>query len=168
MIAEIPSPGQVRQPANRAVGVASPYEQIRMAFANARSEALSLYIGTKSAIWYMTGSDGLKCDALLREHANQLFDTTDALTERLRGFTGELIDHCEFANCMRVDDIDFVTPEKLLNRLRLENQILTGALRTVCILGRQTSDASEERSLEVWIHEARERAWSLQEAMRFT
>jgi len=166
MMSELPSRDLLRETTNWASESARHNEQIRGALVNARIQALSLYITTKSSLWYMTGPHGIRYESSLREQAVQLFATTVGLTELLSGRRGDLFDHCKFPDCIRIDDIDFVAPEKLLNRLRLANQILTGALRTVYILAHDGGDVIDAAGLEGWIGEARARAWFLQEVTR--
>ncbi|MGB6309062.1 MAG: hypothetical protein WBF89_14860 [Steroidobacteraceae bacterium] len=105
---------------------------------------------------------GAQFRALLETQAEQLFALTGAIAECQRKFcasdAGPLYDGI-FSSPSNEEIVGVVHSEFGLDQLRIENQILTGTLRTAEALCRH--DIVLASLIHVWIDEARRRAWIL-------
>jgi starvation-inducible DNA-binding protein len=68
--------------------------------------------------------------------------------------------------CSSNGNADFVDPEDVFAELRSDNQIFTGYLRSARELCRRYGDIVTASLVDVWIDEARRRAWILFEVTR--
>jgi starvation-inducible DNA-binding protein len=126
---------------------------LREALWNSRADASYLYLMTNSCLRRMSGP---QYQALLEAQAEQLFATADAITECLRKMGAidiRPIYHSIFPGASSADSVD---SEFGLDQLRIENQILTGTLRTAGALCRH--DIVTASLIDVWIDEARRRS----------
>jgi starvation-inducible DNA-binding protein len=106
---------------------------------------------------------------LLDEHGEQIFDTTDAIAERVRKIGGMTLRSIgEISRLQRIQDNDaeFVTPLDMLAELLDDNKVLAAKTRETHGLCEEHNDVATASSLEVWIDEAERRAWFLFEATR--
>ena len=129
----------------------------------ARAGASYLYLMTNGCLRRMSGAHFCEHHALLEAQAEELFATADAITDCLRKMGGggaRPIYHGTFPRASGDDNVDC---EFGLDQLRIENQILTGGLRTAEALCRH--DIVTASLIDVWVDEARRRAWILFDAM---
>jgi starvation-inducible DNA-binding protein len=102
---------------------------------------------------------------LARQRRRQLYATSDAISECLRNMGAN---HYARGRCdlrpSNSESADMDDSECGLDRLRIENQILTGSLRTAQALC--LHDIVTSSLIDVWIDEARRRAWILFDATR--
>ena len=129
-----------------------------------RAHAFILYSKTKSSLCRLSGSHFFENQPLLAHQAEQLFSTTAAITERMR----ELGDyqlrpfaHNDLLRDLRDDMAAFTDPDDVLAELRRDNQIFTGILRFAQRLCVGCADLVTASLLDVWIDDARRRAWIL-------
>jgi starvation-inducible DNA-binding protein len=131
------------------------------------ADVFALYLKTKNFHWHMSGSHFRDYHLLLDEQATQVFAITDPLAERVRklgGTTLRSIGH--IARTQRISDNDaaFVEPQDMLAELRDDNIRLTSEMRQAHNVCDEYSDVATASVLEVWIDEAEQRTWFLQEA----
>src|ERR1022692_2603470 len=103
------------------------------------------------------------------EQAEQIYDTTDAIAERVRkvgGTTLRSIAHIARLKRVLDNDADFVTPLDMLAELRDDNKALAAHMREAHGLCDEYGDVPTASLLEVWIDEAERRVWFLFEAAR--
>ena len=106
---------------------------------------------------------------LLDEHADQIFQITDAIAERARkigGSTLRSIGHIARLQRLADNDADYVTPEDMLAELRDDNRRLVSLLRSVHELCDEQKDVATASLVENWIDEAEQRICFLFETMK--
>jgi starvation-inducible DNA-binding protein len=129
----------------------------------------ALYLKTKNFHWHVSGPHFREYHLLLDEHGDQIFDTTDAIAERVRKIGGMTLRSIgEISRLQRIQDNDaeFVTPLDMLAELLDDNKVLAAKTRETHGLCEEHNDVATASSLEVWIDEAERRAWFLFEATR--
>ena len=144
----------------------TPYgaPEIAATLGGVRAETFNLYAKTKRLLWHMCGSDFREYRFLLEEQAEQLFTLTDAITACMRNLGGidiRPIDHSDLSHRSIGGDVDFIAPEEVLADLRVDNQVLTGSLRSAQAFCQKCGDIVAASLIDVWIDEARRRAWFL-------
>jgi starvation-inducible DNA-binding protein len=133
------------------------------------ADMFALYIKTKNFHWHISGPHFRDYHLLLDEHGDQIFDTTDAIAERVRkvgGTTIRSIGHIARLQRVLDNDADFVTPDDMLAELRDDNKQLITRMRSVHDLCDEEGDVATTSLLENWIDEAERRVWFLFEASR--
>jgi starvation-inducible DNA-binding protein len=133
------------------------------------ADVFTLYIKTKNFHWHMSGPHFRDYHLLLDEQATQIFDTTDAIAERVRkigGTTLRSIGQISRQQRLRDNDADFVSPGAMLAELREDNKQLAGYMRETHALCDEHGDVATASLLEVWIDEAERRTWFLFETTR--
>jgi starvation-inducible DNA-binding protein len=133
------------------------------------ADTFALYLKTKNFHWHMSGPHFRDYHLLLDEQATQIFDTTDAIAERVRkigGTTLRSIGQISSQQRLRDNDADFVSPGAMLAELREDNKQLAGYMRETHALCDEHGDVATASLLEVWIDEAERRTWFLFETTR--
>jgi starvation-inducible DNA-binding protein len=133
------------------------------------ADMFALYVKTKNFHWHVSGPHFRDYHLLLDEHATQIFDTTDAIAERVRkvgGTTIRSIGHIARLSRIADNDADYVTPEGMLAELRDDNERLVAAMRETHDVCDEHGDVATTSLIEVWIDEAERRIWFLFEATR--
>jgi starvation-inducible DNA-binding protein len=141
-----------------------PPSNIAAALGGVRAETFNLYAKTRRILWQMCGSDFHEYRLLLEEQAEQLVTLTDAITAcmgNLGGMDVRPIDHSDLSRRSIGSDVKFVASEDGLTDLRIDNQILTGSLRSAQALCQKCGDFVAASLIDVWIDETRRRAWLL-------
>ena len=133
------------------------------------ADVFSLYMKTKNFHWHMSGPHFRDYHLLLDEQADQLYEMTDPLAERVRklgGTTVRSIGH--IARLQRVHDNDaaYVGPSDMLLELCENSRELTSNLRAMHGVCDDAKDIATASMLEVWVDEAERRSWFLFEAGR--
>jgi starvation-inducible DNA-binding protein len=142
---------------------------IAAALRNVRADIFILYSKTKSHRRRMRGPDLCECRILLENQVEQLLATTDTITECIRNIGGIDIRPIEQSGppcSSSSSDGRLLDPEDSLAELRSDNQILTGCLRSAQELCQRCGDIVIASLIEVWIDQARRRAWTLLEVTR--
>jgi starvation-inducible DNA-binding protein len=99
----------------------------------------------------------------------RILDATEAISElatKIGVATLRSVGHIARLQRIADNDIDSVTQQDMIAELLDDNRQLAHYLRGVHILCSGSGDATGATLLENWIHEAEDRAWSLDEAMR--
>ena len=133
------------------------------------ADMFALYLKTKNFHWHVSGPHFRDYHQMLDEQAEQIFDTTDDIAERVRkigGTTLRSVGHIARLQRVADNDADFVSPQDMLAELRDDNKDLTQRLREVHDLCDEHGDVATASLLEVWIDEAEKRVWFLFEAGR--
>ena len=132
------------------------------------ADVFVLYVKTKNFHWHMSGPHFRDYHLLLDEHASQVLAMTDEIAERTRKIGGTTLHSVgDITRHQRLIDNDAVkfSPKQMLVELRVDNQRLTGYLRStheVCDQGRDFATAS---LIETWIDETERRTWFLSAAL---
>ena len=131
------------------------------------ADVYALYMKTKNFHWHVSGPHFRDYHLLLDEQADQLYDTTDPIAERVRklgGTTLRSIGHIAGLQRVLDNDADFVTPQDMLAELRDDNMQLAAHMRETHSICDEHGDVATASLLENWIDEADGRAWFLFEA----
>jgi starvation-inducible DNA-binding protein len=133
------------------------------------ADLFALYLKTKNFHWHVSGPHFRDYHLLLDEQAEQIFDTTDAIAERVRkigGTTLRSIGHIVRIKRVLDNDAEYVTPKDMLAELRDDNEELTARMRETHDLCDESGDVASTSLLENWIDEAERRTWFLFETTR--
>jgi starvation-inducible DNA-binding protein len=129
----------------------------------------ALYFKTKNFHWHMSGPHFRDYHLLLDEQADQIFEVTDDIAERVRKIGGNTLHSVgEIKSHTRIldNDAEYVTPEDMLAELKGDNSDLVGRMREAHELTSEHNDVASTSLLETWIDEAERRVWFLFEATR--
>jgi starvation-inducible DNA-binding protein len=129
----------------------------------------ALYLKTKNFHWHMSGPSFRDYHLLLDEQADQLYETTDVIAERVRkvgGTTIRSIGHIGRLQRILDNDAEYVTPLDMLAELRDDNKQLAARMRETHGVCDEHGDIASASLLENWIDEAERRVWFLFETSR--
>lgn len=133
------------------------------------ADLFTLYLKTKNFHWHMSGPHFRDFHLLLDEQANEIFNTTDEIAERVRKLGGITIRSIgEISRISRIKDNDatYVDPKDMLSELREDNKALVLSIKAVHSLCDETGDIASASLLENWTGEAQRRIWFLFESTR--
>src|ERR1700726_5260348 len=133
------------------------------------ADMFALYLKTKNFHWHMSGPHFRDYPLLLDEQADQLYQMTDPIAERIRkvgGSTLRSIGHVARLQRIKDNDADYVDPLDMLAELREDNQALAARLREVHDVVDDLRDIATASLIENWIDETERRVWFLFEASR--
>ncbi len=133
------------------------------------ADCFTLYLKTKNFHWHMSGSHFRDYHLLLDEQADQIFEVTDAIAERVRKIGGVTIrsagEICRLAR-LRDNDNAFVEPTQMLAELLDDNRSLVRFMLSAHDLCDREGDVASASLLENWVDEAERRSWFLFEASK--
>ena len=133
------------------------------------ADMFALYVKTKNFHWHMSGPHFRDYHLLLDEQAEQIYDTTDVIAERVRkigGATVRSIGHIARLQRVLDNDADYVTPQDMLAELRDDNMQTAARMRETHGVCDERGDVASASLLENWIDECERRVWFLFEASR--
>ena len=133
------------------------------------ADVFALYFKTKNFHWHMSGPHFRDYHLLLDEQAEQIFDATDDIAERVRKVGGNTLHSVgEIKRQTRIldNDAEYVTPQDMLAELKGDNSDLVGRMREAHELTSEHNDVATTSLLENWIDEGERRVWFLFEATR--
>jgi starvation-inducible DNA-binding protein len=133
------------------------------------ADVFALYMKTKNFHWHMSGPHFRDYHLLLDEQADQLYEMTDPIAERIRktgGSTLRSIGHIARIQRIKDNDADYVDPLDMLAELREDNQTLAARLREVHDVVDEVRDIATASLIENWIDETERRTWFLFESSR--
>lgn len=133
------------------------------------ADVFAIYMKTKNFHWHMSGPHFRDYHLLLDEQAEQLYEMTDPIAERVRKVGGETVRSIgHIAELQRVTDNDasYVEPSEMLGELHEDNSELASRLREMHGVCEDHKDIATASLLEVWTDESERRAWFLFEASR--
>jgi starvation-inducible DNA-binding protein len=122
------------------------------------ADVFTLYLKTKNFHWHMSGPHFRDYHLLFDEQADQLFDITDEIAERVRKIGGTTLRSIgNIARLQRIPDNDapYVDPLDMLAELKSDNQALIAAMRETHDLCDEERDVATASLIEVWIDQAR-------------
>src|SRR3954454_6808638 len=96
------------------------------------ADMFALYLKTKNFHWHSSGPHFRDYHLLLDEQAEQIFDTTDAIAERVRKIGGITIRSIgEISRISRIKDNDatYVDPKDMLSELMEDNKALVLSIK---------------------------------------
>ena len=133
------------------------------------ADVFALYLKTKNFHWHMSGPHFRDYHLLLDEHAEQIYEMTDPLAERVRkvgGMTLRSIGQISKLQRLSDNDADYVSPLDMLAELREDNKALTIRFREAHGVCEEHGDIASASLIENWIDETERRTWFLFEATR--
>jgi starvation-inducible DNA-binding protein len=133
------------------------------------ADVFALYLKTKNFHWHVSGPHFRDYHLMLDEQATQIYETTDAIAERVRkigGMTLRSVGQIGRLQRLLDNDADYVTPLDMLAELREDNKQLTSFMRETHEVCAEHGDVATTSLIEVWIDEAERRTWFLFEAGR--
>ena len=133
------------------------------------ADTFALYLKTKNFHWHMSGRHFRDYHLLLDEQSDQIFDTTDAMAERVRkvgGTTLRSIGQISKLQTIKDNDEAYVPPREMLRELMNDNKHVAAAMRKAHKTVDDLEDAASAGLLETWIDETERRTWFLFEATR--
>jgi starvation-inducible DNA-binding protein len=144
-------------------------EDITCALNTLLADVFSLYIKTKNFHWHMSGPHFRDYHLLLNEHADQLFDATDEIAERVRKIGGTtILSIGDIARLQHIpdNDADYVTPGDMLSERHENEKAPILSMRAVDALRDDAGDIATASLLENWIDQAQQRSWFLFQSTR--
>ena len=130
------------------------------------SDALALYVKIKNYHWHVSGPRFRDLHLLLDEQAEQVLESIDPLAERLRKIgatTLRSLGHARTLSGINDDDDDFVSPQRMVERLLADHVRVTARLRgAIEVCERSRDKATADALLEV-IDQCERRTWFLHE-----
>jgi starvation-inducible DNA-binding protein len=133
------------------------------------ADVFALWFKTKNFHWHMSGPHFRDYHLLLDEQADQLYEMTDPIAERIRktgGSTLRSIGHVARIQHIKDNDAEYVDPLDMLAELREDNMTLAARLREVHDVVDEMRDIATASLIENWIDETERRVWFLYEASR--
>jgi starvation-inducible DNA-binding protein len=133
------------------------------------ADVFALWFKTKNFHWHMSGPHFRDYHLLLDEQADQLYEMTDPIAERIRktgGSTLRSIGHVARIQHIKDNDADYVDPLDMLAELREDNMTLAARLREAHDVVDEMRDIATASLIENWIDETERRVWFLYEASR--
>jgi starvation-inducible DNA-binding protein len=133
------------------------------------ADVFALYLKTKNFHWHMSGAHFRDYHLLLDEQADQLYEMTDLIAERIRKLGGAAIRSIgQISRMQRIQDNDaeYVDAPDMLAELSKDNQLLNAHLREVHGMADECGDIASASLIENWIDETERRVWFLFESGR--
>ncbi len=131
------------------------------------ADSFALYFKTKNFHWHVSGPHFRDYHLLFDEQATSIYDTTDAIAERVRKIgqtTLRSVGDISRRQSTKDNDKDFVSPSAMLKELRDDNLAMIEAFRTAKDLADKAKDNGTSAEIDVWTDAAERRAWFLFEA----
>src|SRR5688572_32669123 len=133
------------------------------------ADVFALYMKTKNFHWHASGPHFRDYHLLLDEQADQLYQMTDPVAERVRklgGLTIRSIGQISRTQRIPENDAEYVEPSDMLAELAEDNKALRASLRQVHNTCDEYGDVATASLIEVWIDETDRRIWFLFESTR--
>jgi starvation-inducible DNA-binding protein len=128
------------------------------------ADAFALFAKTKNFHWHVSGPHFRDYHLLFDEQASQVFNTVDALAERVRKLGAQTTHSLgEMSRCQTIQDNDaaYVAPEAMLVELMRDNEHVIREMRTAHDIANKHRDVATASILENFIDEAERRNWFL-------
>lgn len=144
-------------------------KEISAALNKILADTFALYLKTKNFHWHVSGPHFRDYHILFDEQADQIFETTDQIAERVRkigGTTIRSIAQISRLQTLKDNEKEFVSPRDMLAELLRDNKAVTESMREAHALTDDHKDVATASLLEVFIDGAERRCWFLFEASR--
>jgi starvation-inducible DNA-binding protein len=131
------------------------------------ADVFALYLKTKNFHWHLSGPHFRDYHLMFDEQADQIFDMTDPIAERVRKIGGSTIKSIgQISQLQRVldNDAEYVDPEDMLAELCEDNKTLVARLREAHNVCDEYRDFATASLIETWIDETERRTWFLFES----
>ncbi|MGH6872168.1 MAG: Dps family protein [Rhizomicrobium sp.] len=133
------------------------------------ADAFALYLKTKNFHWHVSGPNFRDYHLLFDEHAEQIFETTDEIAERVRKIGGRTLHSIgEIGRSQHVKDNDeeFVAPGDMVRELMDDNKTMMRRMRDAHELCEKHEDVATASLLETFLDGTERRNWFLFEVSR--
>ena len=133
------------------------------------ADVFALYLKTKNFHWHVSGPHFRDYHLLLDEQADQLYEMTDPIAERVRKLGALTIRSIgQISRTQRIPDNDaeYVEPSDMLAELGEDNKSLRARLRQAHNACEEYGDVATASLIEVWLDETERRIWFLFESNR--
>jgi starvation-inducible DNA-binding protein len=133
------------------------------------ADVFALYLKTKNFHWHLSGAHFRDYHLMFDEQAEQIFEMTDEIAERVRKIGGSTITSIgHIAKLQRIEDNDavYVEPEDMLAELCEDNKTLAQRLREAHEVTSEHRDVATTSLIENWIDQTERRTWFLFESGR--
>jgi len=133
------------------------------------ADVFALYLKTKNFHWHMSGPHFRDYHLLMDEQADQIFEMTDPVAERVRKLGGTTLRSIgQISRLQRIvdNDADYVEPLDMLAELQEDNKAFATRLRAAHGVCEEHEDIATASLIETWIDETERRTWFLFEASR--
>jgi starvation-inducible DNA-binding protein len=143
--------------------------EISQALNGLLADAFTLYLKTKNFHWHVSGPNFRDYHLLFDEHAEQIFETTDEIAERVRKIGGRTLHSIgEISKHQHIKDNNetFVAPGDMVRELMEDNKTMMHRMREVHELCDKHDDVATASILETFIDGTERRNWFLFEVGR--
>jgi starvation-inducible DNA-binding protein len=133
------------------------------------ADSFALYLKTKNFHWHVSGPHFRDYHLLFEEQAQQIFEATDDIAERVRKIGGTTLRSLNQAASMtrvQPNDAEYVEPADMLAELMEDNKGYVKSLRAAHEVCDEHEDVASASLIENWIDEAEKRTWFLYETAR--
>jgi starvation-inducible DNA-binding protein len=113
------------------------------------ADALALYVKTKNFHWHPSGARFRDLHPLFDEQAEAIFESTDALAERVRrlgGTTLRSVSHRNRLQTIEDDEEEFVRPDEMVRKLMEDDRHLAGTQRRTRSVRRDRGCGDDQRT----------------------
>jgi starvation-inducible DNA-binding protein len=148
---------------------AAATQDIAAAMNGILADVFALYLKTKNFHWHMSGPHFRDYHVMLDEQADQIYNMTDPIAERIRkvgGNTLRSIGHISRTQRILDNDAAYVEPSDMLAELCDDNKTLVARFREAHHVCEDHNDIASTSLIEVYIDESERRTWFLFEASR--
>jgi starvation-inducible DNA-binding protein len=144
-------------------------QEISKALNGLLADTFALYLKTKNFHWHVSGPNFRDYHLLFDEHAEQIFETTDEIAERVRKIGGKTLHSIgEITQYQTITDNEeaFVAPGDMVRELMADNKAMMHRMREVHELCNKHEDVATASILETFIDGTERRNWFLFEVSR--
>ena len=130
------------------------------------ADAFALYLKTKNFHWHLSGSHFREYHLLLDEQADSIFESIDALAERIRrigGTTIRSVSHVAQLQTIADSNEDFVPAETMIKELIKDNLQMAAQQRAAIEICDSSRDSSTSNLLQDYLDQTERRIWFLYE-----
>jgi starvation-inducible DNA-binding protein len=130
------------------------------------ADAFALYVKTKNFHWHLSGPRFRDYHLLFDEHAAAIFESIDALAERVRkigGTTLRSIAHIGRLQMIPDDDEEYVPASEMIRRLLADNQRIAERQRAAIAVCDSYNDTPTGNILQDVLDQTERRIWFLYE-----
>jgi starvation-inducible DNA-binding protein len=135
------------------------------------ADAFALYVKTKNYHWHLYGAHFDNYHKMFDEQAEAIFDSIDAMAERVRkigGATIKSVSHISQLQTIEDDNDDLVPPEKMVRRLAEDNGRMAKAIHDAIHVCDKNRDTGTSNLLQDILDKTERREWFLFETLQET